>query len=81
MFNREALTLAGLDLADGKGDVVNLIVDDVLLPLVADRNLLELAVADDDRVPAAGGDAGAELLAPGGLEVALGRDQDVRRRI
>ena len=52
-------------------------VDDLLLPLIADRNLLKLTVPDDNRVPVAGSDSGAELLAPGGFKVPFGRDQDV----
>ena len=59
------------------GDFLNLLIKKSLLPLRADGNTLKLAVADDNSVIVAGGDAGAEFLAVVGFKVLLGSDKDV----
>ena len=58
-------------------DLVNLLLDNALLPLKGKRYLLELRVPNDDRVVISGGDAGAEFLAVGLLEVLFGRYQQL----
>lgn len=47
LLDGEPLAAALLDLADALGDLEYLVLDDLPLPLRADRDLLELRVADD----------------------------------
>ena len=56
-------------------DLVDLFLDDALLPLKGKRNFLKLAVPDDDRIVIPSGDAGAELLSVGGFKILFGRHQ------
>jgi len=56
-------------LIDGGKRFINLLLNDTLLPLKGQRNALKLTVPDDDRIVVAGGDAGAEFFAVGGLKV------------
>ena len=60
---------------------VNLVPDDGALPFGRERNLLKLAVADDNSVIVSGGDPGAELLAAVGFKVLLGGHQHLRAGI
>ena len=62
-------------LGDAALDLVDLLLDDALLPLEGEGDLLKLAVPNDDRIVIPSGDAGAKLLAVGGLKVLLGRYQ------
>ena len=59
----KVLRLVRLRLADTQNDLVHLLFQNGPLPLDADGYLLELAVADDDRVVVAGGDVPAKTLA------------------
>ena len=52
-----------------------------LLPFSGDRDALKLAVADDNSIIVAGGDAGAELLAVSRLEVLFGDGEDIGRGV
>ena len=59
----------GLQFVDGGKRFINLLLNDALLPLKGQRNALKLAVPDDDSIVVAGGDAGTEFFAIGGLKV------------
>ena len=90
-FQRFAGALHGLDgvafaffrfgLRDGKNHVGNLILQQPPLTVRADGDFLKLAVADDDRVVVAGGDAGAEFLAVFGFKVLLAGHQQIGRGV
>ena len=81
LLNREPLAVLVLGLLDALGDLVDLLLDDALLALGGNRDVLKLAVTDDDRVVIARGDARAELLAVRLFKVLLGRHEDVRAGI
>ena len=88
------LTLCALQLLDGKlfsavvlqfgdalRDVLNLLPEQPLLTLLRNRDALKLAVADDDRVIIAGGNACAEFLPVCPLKILLGGNQNIGRGI
>ena len=52
-----------------------------LLPFSGDRDTLKLAVADDNGIVVAGGNAGTELLAVSRLEVLFGNGEDIGRGV
>ena len=66
---------------DEAAEKANLLLQKALLPLHAQRDLLKLAVPDDDRIVIARCDPGAEPPAVPRLKVLLCGDQQVRRRI
>ena len=69
LLDGKALAPLVLKIGDCLLDPVNLLPKEPLLPLCRDRNLLELAVADDHGIIIAGCDPGAELLAVCRLEI------------
>ena len=66
-----------LCLGDAGHDIVDLLLQNFPLPLHGHGNLLKLAVADDDGIVVAGGDASAEPLAVLGFKVLLGGHQNI----
>ena len=81
LFDRETLTAAVLHLGNAFSDLVDLLLKEPLLALMADGDFFKLRVANDDGIVVAGGDLGAELLPVVGLKVFLGRHQDFCRGI
>ena len=76
-FHGEVLAAAVLYLLDACGDLLDLLPQQLLLPLHADGDALKLGVSDDDGIIIAGGDSGTELLAVMGFKVFLGGDKDI----
>ena len=62
LFDRETLTAAVLHLGNAFSDLVDLLLKEPLLALMADGDFFKLRVANDDGIVVAGGDLGAELL-------------------
>ena len=77
LLDAEFLTAAFLQLRNAHGDLRNLILQKLFLPLFADRDFLKLDVTDDNRVIIAGGNPGAELLAVFRFKVPLLRHKDI----
>ena len=69
LFDTEILTCMGFQFVDGGKRFINLLLNDALLPFKGQRDALKLRMADDDGIVVAGGDAGAEFFAVGGLKV------------
>ena len=81
LLDGEAVAAVPLELGNALNDLVDLLLQDLLLPLHGHGDLLELAVADDDGVIVAGGDPCTEALAVLGLEVLSGCHQNIGRGI
>lgn len=81
LLDRVAFRLLRLGLLDSFQDFLDLAFQNGLLALHADRDFLELRMADNDGVVVPGGNAAAKLLAVLGFKVFLRRYQDVGRRI
>ena len=77
----ESFAFFRLGLRDGENDIGNLVLQQPPLTVRADGDFLKLAVADDDRVVVAGGDAGAEFLAVFGFKVLLAGHQQIGRGV
>ena len=73
--------MGGSELLNARFDLVDLLLKQTLLTLLADGDLLKLRVSDNNGVIVAGGDAGTELLAVFGFKVLFGGDQQVGRGI
>ena len=69
--------MIGFQFRDAVQDLTPLLFQKIPLPLYAYRDLLKLAVADDDGVIVAGGDPAAEPLAVLGFKIFPGGYQDV----
>ena len=69
--------MIGFQFRDAVQDLTPLLFQKIPLPLYAYRDLLKLAVADDDGVIVAGGDPAAEPLAVLGFKVLAGGYQNV----
>ena len=69
LLDGEILACVDFQLVDGGKRFINLLLNDTLLPLKGQRNALKLAMPDDDGIVVAGGDAGAEFFAVGGLKI------------
>ena len=74
LLDGELFAALPLQFRDTLGDLVDLLLQETLLPLMGYGDLLELTVPDDNGIIVAGGDASAELLAIGGLEILLRGD-------
>ena len=72
---------AGLELRDAVLDLPDLLLQEPFLPLSGHGDALKLAVADDNGVIVAGGDAGAELLAVAGFKILFGGHKDICRGV
>ena len=59
----------GFQFVDGGKGLVDLLLNNALLPLKGQWNALKLTVPNDDSIIIAGGDAGAEFFAVGGFKV------------
>jgi len=59
----------GFQLVDGGKRFINLLLNDTLLPLKRKWDSFKLRMTDDDGIVIAGGDAGTEFFAVGGLKV------------
>ena len=81
LLDGKLLSAVVLQFGDALRDVLNLPPEQPLLPLLRNRDALKLAVADDDRVIIAGGNACAEFLPVCPLKILLGGNQDIGRRI
>ena len=77
LLDGKALGAAGLELRNAVLDLPDLLLQEPFLPLSGYGDALKLAVADDNGVIVAGGDAGAELLAVACLKVLFGSDKDI----
>ena len=71
----------GFQFVDCGKRFINLLLNDALLPFKGQRYALKLAVPDDDRIVVAGGDAGAEFFAVGGLKVLAPCHQQLSIRV
>ena len=74
LLDGKPFAYAVLHLRDGSLNLVDLLLDDLLLPLKGEGNLLELRMTDDDRIIVAGGDTGTELLPIGSFKILKIRD-------
>ena len=81
LLDGEPLGMGCSELLNALFDLVDLLLKQTLLTLLADGNFLKLRVTDNNGVIVAGGDAGAELLAVFGFKVLFGGDQQVGRGI
>ena len=81
LLDGEPLGMGGSELLNARFDLVDLLLKQPLLALLADGDLLKLRVAENNGVIVAGGDAGTELLAVFGFKVLFGGDQQVGRGI
>ena len=81
LLDGKAFSVVVLQLRNAIGDLVNLILDEPLLTLLGDRDLLKLAVADDDGIIIACCDPGTEFLPMSLLKVLFRRNKDVCSRI
>ena len=81
LFDREILRFFSLGFGNAHHNFVDLLFQNGPLALYAHGDLLKLAMADDDGIVVAGGDASTEFLAVLGLKILTGSDKDVRCRI
>ena len=81
LFDGEVLGFFSLGIGNPHHDLVDLLFQNGPLALHAHRDLLELAMADDNGIVVAGGDSATEFLAVLGLKILAGSDKDVRCRI
>lgn len=77
LLDGKALGAAGLEFCNAVLDLPDLLLQEPLLPLSGNGDALKLAVADDNGVIVAGGNAGAELLAVACLKVLFGGHKDI----
>ena len=63
LLDGEILACVGFQLVNGGKGLVNLLLNDALLPLKGQRNAFKLRMPDDDSIVVAGSDAGAEFFA------------------
>ena len=77
LLDGKALGAAGLEFCNAVLDLPYLLLQEPFLPLSGYGDALKLAVADDNGVIVAGGNAGAELLAVACLKVLFGGDKDI----
>ena len=69
LLDGEILACMGFQFVDGGKDLVDLLLNDALLPLKGQRNALKLRMANDDGIIVPGGDAGTEFFAIGSFKV------------
>ena len=81
LLDGKILRLVRFCLPDTLDDLVHLLLQNGPLPLDADGYLLELAVADDDGIVVAGGDASAEALTVLCLEILFRSHQHIGGRV
>ena len=81
LLDGEAVAAIVLDFHDAVHDFVHLLLEHFLLACKRERNLFQLAVADDDGVIVAGGDASAEALAVLGFKVLCRGHKDIGARV
>ena len=81
LLDGKPFSAAGFHLGNTVSDFLNLLPQKPLLALPADGDALKLRVSHDDSIVVSGGDPGAELLAPVGLEVLFGCHQNIGGRI
>ena len=81
LLDGKPLGPGGFQFGNALRDFVDLFLQQPLLPLLGHGDFLKLAVAHDDRVIIAGGNAGAEFLAILGFKVLFGGNEDVGRGI
>ena len=69
LLDGEILTCVDFQLIDGGKGLVDLLLNNALLPFKGQWDALKLRMADDDGIIIAGGDAGTEFFAVGSLKV------------
>ena len=77
LLDGKALGAAGLELRNAVLDLPDLLLQEPLLPFSGNGDALKLAVADDNGVIVAGGNAGAKLLAVTGFKILFGGHKDI----
>ena len=77
LLDGEVVAPVPLRLRDTVDDLLQLLLENLLLPLHGHGDFLELGVSDDDGVIVAGGDSGTEAFPVFGLEVLLRGYQDI----
>ena len=73
----ETLSPVGFQFPNACGDFFNLVLQQRLLPFLADGDFFKLAVSDDNRIIIAGGNSGAEFLPVFGFKVLLLRNKNI----
>ena len=81
LLDGKVLRLFRLRLPNTQNDLIHLLLQNGPLPLSTDGYLLELAVADDDRVIVAGGDAPTKTFAVLCLKVLFRGHQHIGSRV
>jgi len=69
LLDREILACMGFQFVDGGKGLVDLLLNNALLPLKGQRNALKLRMANDDGIIVPGGDASTEFFAIGSFKV------------
>ena len=81
LFDGEVLGFFSLGIGNAHHNLVDLLLQNGPLALHAHGNLLKLAMADNNGVIVAGGDAPTEFLAVFGFKILAGGNEDICRRI
>ena len=77
LLDGKALAVVAFQLLDTLHDLSNLILKQLLLTLMRDRNFLKLAVPDDHRVIIAGCNSRTEFLPVSCFKIFFRRNQDI----
>ena len=77
LLNGKALAVVAFQFLDAFHDLSNLVLKQLLLTLMRDRNFLKLAVPDDHRVIIARGNSRTEFFPVSGFKVLFRRNQDI----
>ena len=77
LLDGKALGAAGLELCNAVLDLPDLLLQEPFLPLSGYGDALKLAVADDNGIIIAGGNAGTEFFAVSGFKILFGSDKDI----
>ena len=81
LLDGEVLRTISLGLGNAHHNLIDLLLQDGLLPFYRHGDLLKLAVTNDDGIIVAGSNSAAELLAVLRFKVLLGRHKDIGRGI
>ena len=81
LLDSEVLRTISLGLGNANHNLIDLLLQDGLLPFYRHGDLFKLAVADDDGIIVAGGNSAAELFAVLRFKVLLSRHKDIGRGI
>ena len=77
LLNGKAFAVVAFQFLDAFHDLSNLVLKQLLLTLMRDRDFLKLAVPDDHRIIIAGRNSRTEFLSVASLKIFFRRDQNV----